>query len=64
MIQLIDTADLQEGILMGYKKRSSEGAALTGTMQKSARAEAKKQCFPCKYMFLTDNAEDTQIPSD
>lgn len=48
MIELLDTADLQEGILLGYKKRSSEGA------------ESKEN----KYLLLPDNALDRQIGSD
>lgn len=52
MIELLDTADLQEGILLGYKKRSSEGA------------ESKETVFLWKYLLLPDNALDRQIGSD
>lgn len=59
MTQLTDTADMQEGILMGYKKRGSEGAALTGRCRKQPEQRRIKSvssgniCF-CLITLRTD----------
>lgn len=59
MTQLTDTADLQEGILMGYKKRGSEGAAVTGGCRKQPEQRrinsvSSGNIFSCLITLRTD----------
>lgn len=56
MIQLINTADLQEGILLGCRKRGSEGAALTERCRKQRNGVFSGNIWFCLITLRTDRS--------